>query len=515
MKKKFLLPTILLSTLVLTSCAGYPSDSSATESSSSSSSSSLSSNEEKTGYRKLELTDTLADNTEYGVFEKSSQCPTTGNPDILVIPLYFADMTNGFTSSQIAKIEEAYTSTDLEAKGAFPSLREYYYESSYGKLDFDITIAEPYQCNYTCDELNADHNRVIPNIMYEYFLSLPEDISSQYDSDNDGYVDSIHLIYQTNYSVGSGMPWWHWTSAIYPTGTSGLDAEPCTFFFSGYVGLEDTYGSIPDTHTIIHECGHSLGLPDFYDYSYSACPAGIVDMMDYNIGDHGPFNKMLLGWTDPYIVDGSKNDFEITLRPFYSTGDTLVIYPDDFYNGSPMDEYLVFSYYVPEGISGIDSEGYGGMKFLGYDEKGGTYSTYGLQGFHVDARVAYREESSNGKYTYHYYESTSDWVLHRDDFFYMLASNTPAYTYSIEGTSLTNGNGYNLIEAISADGVDYFSDLRTALDNFNKPSILFQEGDTLGESTVSDRFNNDGYLNWDFEIVEMDENGITLHFSML
>ena len=54
--------------------------------------------------------------------------------------------------------------------------------------------------------------------------------------------------------------------------------------------------------TIIHETGHVLGLPDYYQYASqqggSADRTGILtfDIMMQNQGDHNGFSKWMLGW---------------------------------------------------------------------------------------------------------------------------------------------------------------------------------------------------------------------------
>ncbi len=70
----------------------------------------------------------------------------------------------------------------------------------------------------------------------------------------------------------------------------------------------------------IHETGHLLGLPDYYDYDASNGPKGGVggwDMMDSNWGDHNAFSKYLLGWIDPIVI--SSGTQEIILPPSGTT----------------------------------------------------------------------------------------------------------------------------------------------------------------------------------------------------
>jgi len=66
-----------------------------------------------------------------------------------------------------------------------------------------------------------------------------------------------------------------------------------------------------DAHMLVHETGHMLGLEDYYSYSGLENPCGGVDMMDLNVGDHDAYSKMVLGWVNPYVVDGSHQTFPL------------------------------------------------------------------------------------------------------------------------------------------------------------------------------------------------------------
>lgn len=58
-----------------------------------------------------------------------------------------------------------------------------------------------------------------------------------------------------------------------------------------------------NNETFVHELGHLMGFPDLYSYEgdYEFGPLGGFDMMDYNVGDHGPLNKLLFGWLQPLL----------------------------------------------------------------------------------------------------------------------------------------------------------------------------------------------------------------------
>ena len=115
--------------------------------------------------------------------------------------------------------------------------------------------------------------------------------------------------------------------------------------------------NLPDAHTFIHETGHLMGLNDYYDYfNKNESLAGGSIMQDNNICDHDPMSKYLYGWTTPTIVtDKNKEEtIEIELRPFESSGDTLLLAPA--FNDTSLDEYILMEYYTPTGINEFDSK---------------------------------------------------------------------------------------------------------------------------------------------------------------
>jgi len=118
----------------------------------------------------------------------------------------------------------------------------------------------------------------------------------------------------------------------------------------------------------IHETGHALGLPDYYDYDDEIGPTGGLgglDMMDNNWGDHNPFSKYLLGWIEPSVVNEGFQ--RLSLRPSNSSGDAVLLMHGDPVD-DPFGEYFVSQY---RWRSGND---------VGYPADG-------LLIWHIDARV--------------------------------------------------------------------------------------------------------------------------------
>ncbi len=147
-----------------------------------------------------------------------------------------------------------------------------------------------------------------------------------------------------------------------------------------------------DSHTFIHETGHTLGMNDFYDYNSTWKPMGKVDYMDNNMGDHCAYSKFAYGWINPYVlreedIDGEADEngvgegvtsAVITLRASTLTGDALIL-ASPGYNNTAFDEYLILELVGPYGLCESDYKS-------GYDSATG-YTTPGIRMLHVDARA--------------------------------------------------------------------------------------------------------------------------------
>ena len=369
-----------------------------------SASSSASSRGPTPGYYKEELKYSLADNPKWGVFGAINDMGhvPVGTPDVLILPVVFNDIDKEFDKTKIDFIHEAYTGENLE-DNAFYSLKEFYSVSSYGKLDIDIHFADPFRTSMTTSEFETLFKLSPPagvtletdpiiTIIDEYLDTISEAELAELDNDNNGYIDSVHLIYLTKDNADTNI-WWHFTYGDFYKASKQRSKRPGIYFFSNYeTGMDNgRYEGYPDSHTIIHEYGHTLGLADYYSYDDTmAMYAGAVDMMDLNIGDHTAYSKMM-GWIDPYVVDGTKENFEITIKPFEESGDCIVMGnpSKDPFNDTVFDEYIILSYYTPTGINGRDAGGYAEWTGHGFNKLGGTYQNSGLQAFHVDSRTVY------------------------------------------------------------------------------------------------------------------------------
>ena len=144
---------------------------------------------------------------------------------------------------------------------------------------------------------------------------------SEYDRDNDGYIDNVYIFYAGRGEASGGS-----SSTVWPHSWEVSAVESQTYYFDNvilnrYACGNEWEGDKPDgVGTFIHEFSHVLGLPDLYSTSYSsAFTPGSWSAMDYgpynNNGCTPPlysvFERYALDWITPTELDGPNS---ITLK---------------------------------------------------------------------------------------------------------------------------------------------------------------------------------------------------------
>ncbi len=436
------------------------------------------------------------DNWKYA--PASSSDGETQQTPLLVVPVVVPGYESSATQENLEIIENAFfgKSDDM----SFESLHSYYYRSSLGKLDIIGTVTDYF---YAADESSVFTSSTIS----EYRVgTLAEECAEwaaevyglnlqDYDSDSDGLIDGMWLVY-VGPSSNSSTTYWAFSSRVSNSGD--VDSPEVNNY--GWCGLDFITSSSSsqyagdDAHVLIHETGHMFGLNDYYSYSYSGYgPLGDADMMDYNVGDHNAYSKMMLGWTTPYIAYG---DCDITLDS--SLHNQLIVIPYDsktyetdedgkiLFN--PFDEYLVLEFYVPDGMNAYDYDYYGVE----------TVKDYGLRVYHVDNRMIQRNGS-----TWSFYEDPDDALADDHGIRNTCTSNTETnsdYAYGY-GESRFNGisndaNAYDEIRWITQDGTYLNASRRVAS---NVENILFKTNDSFSLEDYSSQFV-DGALDCEEEL---------------
>ena len=269
--------------------------------------------------------------------------PTTGNVKMFVLCISFNDYPAILPTDSIANMQQVIFGPEDKTSSKYPyeSLSAYYDRSSHGLLNLNgLTLGwyNPGTDRSAVSETTTGRENLIKEAIDHFDVESGVDFS-QFDNDGDGDIDYFAVIwtgphgawasfwwgYQTRFNDRSyrvdgktlGKYSWQWESYNYPAGS-----------FSPKV--------------LIHETGHALGLPDYYDYDSSVGPDGGVgklDMMDGNWGDHNCFSKFTLDWLTPTVISLPGSYPGQTLRASTDFNDCLLIMPDA--TGSAFEEFFL------------------------------------------------------------------------------------------------------------------------------------------------------------------------------
>ena len=276
--------------------------------------------------------------------------PSLGSPKVLVIPV---NLDNTKKTDEVRNsIVKAFKGTEKET--GWESVMTYYQKSSYNKFNLDFEVTEWFTPSKTASEYNRQYqdesaNMPSDDILDEALTHFDSAYDfSDYDLDNDGYIDGVWLLYNKEASRNSDF-WWAYTSLMDSKKEyDGKKTFAVSFASTSFMNNDEKY--YVDSSTYIHETGHLLGLDDYY--SYNPNTIGKVygaDMMDGNLGDHSSLSKILLGWVKPNIVTKSG---DYSLNPFSKedgSGNVLLIANHEV--STIYDEYILIDYFTNEGLN--------------------------------------------------------------------------------------------------------------------------------------------------------------------
>lgn len=428
-----------------------------------------------------------------------SKIPPTGDSKLLIVPIIIP----GYELSDYAKV-----SADLEKtffgesnETYWESVSSYYQKSSYGQLNLEGRVMPWYDARNSgiqdANSINVSNvTRIISDALDYYDTSLSSSVADDYDSDKDGFIDSVWCVYSApNYLVDGSLNDSYWAFTGWNENTNNSN-----FSVYGWASYEFMYynynldESILDAHTFIHETGHMLGLNDYYNYDGTkpVAPMGFADMMDANIGDHSLYSKMLLGWIKPYILT---NNVTISIAKDELDKFCLVIPYDSYeipknsnkYIFNPFDEYMFVEYYSPDNLNALDSE-------KAYINGVKNYSIGGFKVYHVDNRMFELVGLQNKVYIKEY--SGNDETL----LFYFISNSTGGdlgeknmlKLYDIDNGRIDINDYFNEITLIDANNKYNYTRLHyTALGNpvmIPPNGNLFKSGDTFTFSHFKNYF---------------------------
>lgn len=201
---------------------------------------------------------------------KTEKEPIVGYRKALVIMMQFANLD--FKKSN-ADFDNLFNKENYSDDGAIGSVKDFFLWASYGKLNFTCDVIGPFTAQHdmayyggNTGSGNSDKN---PYALFEEAIdnAINEVNLSDYDSDGDGYVDNIHIIfagYGEEAGASSSAIWSHEMTfqAITVQGLK-INKYSCAPELRGNSG-----NGISRIGPHCHEMGHALGAMDYYDVDY-------------------------------------------------------------------------------------------------------------------------------------------------------------------------------------------------------------------------------------------------------
>ncbi|MBO5866673.1 MAG: hypothetical protein J6Q55_01280, partial [Clostridia bacterium] len=344
-----------------------------------------------------------------------------------------------------------------------------------GKLNLTFDIANKVTLGSTYGSFDGgnDYGADILKLAMDALEARGFDFT-KYDHDNNGVIDGVYIIYSSPIDYDGDYYWAYVTSTDDETEYDGLYVYTYLFASVDFM-YEDIETSGSDyaidglklnAVTYIHETGHMLGLDDYYDYNPgqgSDQGVGGADMMDYTVGDHNAYSKLLLGWVKPTVVTTTQT---VTISAFESSGQFVMVLLD--YDGTYFSEYLIIDLYSATGLNALHAGTEGSYLYDGAE--------FGARIYHVDATIA-------NPYSDNYYSFTD------------------------------NNNSVSrdpLIKLVEADGDDNFESDQYQGYGFAAEDDLWQTGDVLSEVHANYTRNDGKVVNFDITFVSVTAESMTV-----
>lgn len=297
-----------------------------------------------------------------------SYFPHTGTPKALVILVQFQDVK--FKSSDPVATFNHYLNADMgaalpeantsayrpeEEYNNYGSVKQYFYATSEGLFCPQFDVVGPVTVSHNSAYYGADSNGQDihdDQMISEACTLIADQVDfSQYDADNDGYVDLVSVIYAGySQSISGNSEDCIWPKSgvgnFYVYTSDGVQVSPRQYLIlngkriARYGITNELNGTPEDTASgelyqlngiglFCHEFSHALGLSDHYPLSgskadtYDNQSPEKWDLMDsgeytdngYHPTPFSPWEKMIMGWIQPITLDGTQAQ-QITLEPY-------------------------------------------------------------------------------------------------------------------------------------------------------------------------------------------------------
>ncbi len=228
------------------------------------------------------------DNLDDMKHSPKSMSNVLGEKRFLVILFAFQDKE--FTHNK-RQFENLFNQVNYSVNGNNGSVHDYYYEVSQGLFSLQVDVVGPFTGTRNMAHYGNSNNG------YQDFANEAVDSASRfvnfsdYDNDDDGYIDGLHIIFAGYGEESTGnedLIWSHkWNIFSSPVYDSTIvNVYSCSPECSGSTGDDLTAIGV-----ICHELGHVFGAPDYYDTDYSGSGGDYQGLGKWDIMSSGSWNR--------------------------------------------------------------------------------------------------------------------------------------------------------------------------------------------------------------------------------
>lgn len=247
----------------------------------------------------------------------SDKYPVVGSPKGLIILVEYTDVK--FNTSYDAKgyFNEMINGENFTQYGGTGSALKYFSDQSGGKFTpvFDVygPVTLPKNRKYYGGNDRYGEDQHPEEMLTDAVDILDATVDfSLYDTNGDGYVDNVYIIYAGQGEADYGSEDCVWPHS-WDLSDAGVTKTADGVYIDRYACSNEWSDKTPDgIGTFVHEFSHVMGLPDLY---HTTDPNAEYTPDAYSVMDYGPYNndsrtppnygayeKNAMGWYEPIML---------------------------------------------------------------------------------------------------------------------------------------------------------------------------------------------------------------------
>lgn len=238
-----------------------------------------------------------------------------GTKRILIILMGFKDKPFSIGAMFVRNMFNQVNYNLNYAKG---SVRDFYYENSYGQFILESDVVGPYVADSNMAFYGNNSYGHEREFAREAFIAASANVNyANYDNDGDGIMDGAHILFAgSGEEAGGGADciWSHKWNLSEPLvfNNTTISTYSCSPEYQG-----NNEEKLTNIGVICHELGHVFGSPDYYDTDYAGSGGefsgiGKWDLMSsgswngngISPAHHNPYTKIYIyRWATPNLLD--------------------------------------------------------------------------------------------------------------------------------------------------------------------------------------------------------------------